>query len=359
MNEHDAIIAEERRRIRELLHLPDTDLAVDPATPSAAPTGSVPTGAEFVARMRARDRARRSRTISVVLAAAVALIVGALVVVRPWTSDPVSAATPPMLDYEFAPATSIVYAAGQDPVPYLNQLATIAQKADPRQGSGRIQLVVSHDWYEQINDTTKSIVVLPKVRRSWLLPTGRLDVSETTGAALTADGRGIATHVSDTLPHGTSLDRGTTGEFPAGFVRNLPTDPSALASALLDHANCASRTSGYTRSMCLYHQITNLYSSYVFPPRLNAALWRMLAKEKGFTTLGSVRDRANRPGLSISITDPRHPQYRNILIISVANGTILGDEQVLIQRDATLDLKPPAVVGFTTVTSSTWVTSAP
>lgn len=323
----------------------------------------IETADQFIARMKQRDieaqtsgsfgstkplgkrsksqRVRRLVGVASALAATAALV---MVIGRPGGS-PAAAAAPPVLDFEFASAVRIAYAPGQDPTKDLDLLADAAATnvVEPSHG-GRIQYKKSYNWYVDLDDRGSSKIV-PRVSETWLLPNGSLTTHESVGRPLRSDGRGVLADggrrvINETIPAG-SLD--------ADFARSLPTEPGQLAQSLLEHSECESRTRSAARSMCLYREIVGLAQTYVISDQLAKAIWSMLRTEVGFRTLGSVEDRAGRDAVGISIIDPEEPHVRHLILGSLGGGQIVGSEEILIQRDAGLDIKPPSVLSFSTV----------
>lgn len=330
-------------------------------TPAAVGV-ELPTAAQLIAKVEASERelrrGRRRRWGVLALAAAVAVVAGVLVSVRPWAPDKAAAKPPPVLDYEFSAATRIAYAPGRDPSEELKVLARTAARTPVAQGAGSVQFVATDNWFAQIDDTKKSAVIVPTLRRTWMFPSGRVDTVEKTSAALRSDGRGLVDKASDKLPAGKSKNSEPAGSFNPDLVKTLPTEPKALVAAMLKDSGCRSREIGFTRSSCLYGEIVNLFTLYVVPQKTVSALWSALSEEHGFRLLGSVKDRAGRGGVGISLIDPKHPEQRQILTISVKTGQLLGLETILIRDDPRIGLKAPTVLSFTALMSSRWVSAS-
>lgn len=321
---------------------------------------------DFIARMKGADdtttppdlsRFRRRRRLTSILVAAVAASVVAVVVLRPGAS-PVVADTPPVLDYEYSAAVRIAFAPGEPIGPSVNVLADAARGSTDRAGEGPIQYHVSENWFSD-QDEAGGSVITPRVTETWLRPDGSLVSLDTVGAQLRSDGRGLSTgaptYSSD--PETSELPAGTVD---ADFVDSLSTDPVRLRSQLLERAGCRDFAEpSDSRSLCLYDEIRALFATYVVKPDLAAATWEALRGEEGFTSLGSVEDRAGRNGLAISLISSERPEYRFVLIGSTETGQLLGTEEILIKQAAGLDIDPPAVISFTAITSSERVASIP
>lgn len=310
---------------------------------------------DFVARMKANDarqqhpakvkRLRYTALAGSSIAAAIALL---LIVIQPWSQPVASAETPPLLDYEFAAATEIAYASGEDPRTELLALSSAAAKQLPEPAGGQVQHVVTDNWFANLDDAKEAeIAVVPQFNETWLSPDGSLRLTERRGEPLAADGRGIP-------PAGSWDDTpATTDEtYPAGsndpdFVQDLPTDTDGIRNGLLDKVGCEDREPGLGRSFCLFNQIIDLQRNYVIPPKTYSAMWEMLAGEEGIRLLGNVEDRAGREGIGISLISDLAPQYRNVLIISPTTGELLGSEEILIKTMPAIDIKAPAIMSFT------------
>lgn len=325
---------------------------------SARPHPELETADDFIGRMRAEERRpqRRVRRTTLFLTSVAAAIVG-LTFIFNSHNTPAVAAGPPILDFEFAAATRIAYAPGVDARETLQQLSNAASKAPGPAGEGPIQYRRSNNWFSEV-DGSESSKIIPRVSETWLAPNGSLETRESLGSPLRSDGRGVNTEAAGRDPKVVtqSLPSGTVD---ASFAASLPTDPDQLASALLTHADCVDRSFGDVRSMCLYREIVALFQTYVVPPELSAAIWSMLKSESGFSLLGSVEDRAGRPGVGISITPKASSQYRFVLLVDLSKGDLLGTEELLVRTDPDLDVRPPAVISFSTFTHSSLIEKTP
>lgn len=318
---------------------------------------------EFIARMKANDaaatpiRPRRTtaRRVVTALVACAAAAVAAVVIIRP-ASTPVVADTPPVLDYEFAAAVRIAFAPGEPPNPSIDLLSAASAPAAP--GSGPIQHHVSDNWFSD-QDETGTSVITPRISETWLAADGSLTTVDAVGTQLTADGRGVPT-AAPTYSNEPTTDNLPAGTIDANFTASLSTDPETLRNQLLAHSGCETGPEpNSARSLCLYNEIRALFTTYVVEPDLAAAAWQSLRGEEGFTSLGTVEDRAGRNGLAISFVPDQRPQYRFILIGSTETGQLLGTEEILIKADPDLSVKPPAVISFTTITTAERVQNIP
>lgn len=308
---------------------------------------------DFVARMRsvdAREHAigvRRRRLTSLAGSSLVAAAALVLFVAQPWQQPVASADTPPVLDYEFASATSIAYASGEDPRAELLALSAAAAKQRPDPSEGKVQHVVTDNWFANVDHNSATAAVVPQIDEAWLSPDSSLRLVQKRGAPLAADGRGLPTSGSwDDIP-ATDDETYPAGSNDANLVHELPADPEGVRDELLNQRGCEDRQRGLARSFCLQQQIVELHRNYVVPPKTHATMWRMLADEKGFRLLGKVKDRAGREGTGISLISDQDPNYRNVLIISPDTGELLGSEVILIKTLPKVDLRAPAITSFT------------
>ena len=330
-------------------------------------TADLETADEFLARMRgsvegdgdvsgtvvhSAHRFRRSRwVLGVVGVAAAASLV--LMVTRHGAS-PAAADPPPILDYEFATAATIAYAPGVPSKHAFDLLATLSAKDRPDLGSGDIQYKQTDNWFSEIDDDGTSRIV-PRLSETWLRPDGSLTTHERRGQALSADGRGLAPDDAGKRTVNESLEPGSVELFEP----RLSTDPAKLADQLLDYTACESRRLGAIRAGCLFSAIKDLYQFQVVRPQLTTALWRMLAEEKGFRSLGTFVDRAGRDAMSLSYINPAEPTYRELFFGDMETGQLIGFEEILIKTIPDLKVKPPSVTSFSTFLKTKFVNSAP
>ena len=309
---------------------------------------------DFVARMKSLDARkhaigvrRRLRYTSLAGSALVAAAMLVVFVVQPWQQPVAAADTPAVLDYEFASATSIAYASGEDPRAELLALSSAAANQRPDPSDGRVQHIVTDNWFASFDDNLATAAVIPQINETWLSPNGSLRLVERRGTPLAADGRGLPTDGSwDNQPSATD-ETHPAGSNDADLVHELPAAPDGVRDQLLNQRGCEDRQRGLTRSFCLQQQIVDLHRNYVVAPKIHSNMWRMLADEDGFRLLGKVKDRAGREGIGISLISDGEPGYRNVLIISPDTGELLGSEEILIKTFPNVDLRAPAITSFT------------
>ena len=267
-------------------------------------------------------RSRRRLAHTLLAGTAAAVVAGVLVAVQPWGTPVAQAATPPLLDYEFAEAARIADAPGVDPADTLEQLALAAERARSGTSPSAVLHVVTEGWSIDTDfDPDPDSTITPTMTENWLYPDGRFRTRAHLGEPLTADGRGV--------PQGGRLDRETTflderdepaGSRDAQFFVDMPRTVDGVRDALLDDIECLDRERGQERSWCLTDQIVNLSQTYVIPPDVMASIWRMLAEEEDIRSLGTVKDRTGRDAVALSFIwdgapedrddHPRRPQDR-------------------------------------------------
>lgn len=301
---------------------------------------------------------RRSRRRRALLLASSAAAVGVLVtgVLQPWGSAPVQAATPALLDYEYAGVDAITTAPGKDAVPALEALAEAAAASPlPSSGSGA-QHVVTDSWFADIDTSSDDAsALIPQINETWLSPDGSLRIVERRDDPLPEDGRGLPTEGAWSDQPASADETQPAGSTDPDLVANLPTDPDALRAELLEITGCPDTEVGTGRSMCLYDEILALHQVYVIPPAVDAAIWTMLSGEDGFRSLGKVVDRAGRAGIGISLIDRARPESRYILIADPDTGRLLGTEEILISSVADLEIDAPAIMSFTAILDASHV----
>jgi hypothetical protein len=309
---------------------------------------------DFLARMQSEDahadsKRRTIRSLVIACSAVAAAAVVAVAVLQPWTSPTAAADTPPVLPYEFADAQNIAHAPGKDATATLRRLAKTASETPAASSGGTYQHVVTDNWYANIDDKADqdSVAVIPTVNETWLSADGGLRLLERRGAPLAADGRGLPQKGSwDDLP-AKSDETQEAGSIDAQAIADLPRRSSALKAALLKLTQCDTSGQGPQRARCLLTQIDQYNSFYVLPPRVTAAFWSLLADQDAARLLGTVKDRAGREGVGISLIPPDRKQYRFVYIVSPATGRLLGIEEILIRFDPNLKLRTPAITRFT------------
>lgn len=324
------------------------------------------TADEFIARMKANDAGpvditrdgptssaqsnwnwrRYARPIG---AAAAVAAISSLILISPWSDPAATAATPPILDYELAKATNIAYAPGVDAKQDLDELSAAASNAKPPPRTGDIQYVQTDSWFATREDDgdSASTKVTPTVVQTWTSPDGSQTVAESKGAPLNAAGRGVKRNAAD-------LSSAPIQTFPAGnadpeAISDLGDTPDEVRTDLLAAGECDPASDPTITAQCLYSVIAGLANQNVIPPAKASLIWAAISTESGFRSLGTVRDRAGRSGVGISVVSAETPQFRSVLIISPRTGQLLGVEEILIKSDPAAGLEAPAVNAFTAI----------
>ncbi|NRQ48524.1 CU044_5270 family protein [Aeromicrobium stalagmiti] len=334
--------------------------ALDPADAGVR----LDTADELLARLLATDPVdelaqRRRRTRRRVLLASGVAAAGLVVtsILQPWGGTPVQAATPAILDYEFAAADTIAVAPGQDPSAALERLSAAAAGAPAATGSG-VQHVVTDSWVAEFDtsadDATSALI--PQITESWLAPDGSLRTVTRRDDALAPDGRGLPRDGAWNDQPTSADESEPPGTIDAELAATLPTDATGLRRELLEISGCRTTDRSSATSLCLYDQVVALNQTYVIPAALDRAIWEMLGGEAGFRTLGSVEDRVGRDGVGISLISSDRPEYRLVLIADPSTGDLLGSEQILIRSVPGLTIDAPAITSFSAILESEHVT---
>lgn len=267
--------------------------------------------------------------------AAVALV---LVIVRPLSPDPHAvAATPPLL--KFPNAADGTLPSGTQPAGAELQALAIEAERQPEPANKPVQRVVINAWFastEQAADGTTKSPLSSVERRSDFAPDGTQHVVERRGPALDQDGR---VKISVGEPHSSTItDESFENNDPGpSYVDRLSTDPDDLRRQL--ESNQDPDVCPAMRASCLTTDIVALFHTYVVPPKLTAALWRMLAAESGISYLGVVHDRLNRPADAFVVMG-EDGTTRKLFFLDPDTGAYLGDEEVLIKRSQAFDFDP-------------------
>ncbi|MET0888254.1 MAG: CU044_5270 family protein [Mycetocola sp.] len=331
-------------------------------TPASAGIESPTTAADVLARIKARQdapaedeepesdlgaRRRRRRVATRVLAAAAAVAGVVGIMVAPWQQPSATAATPPVLDYEFANAQSIAYAPGESARSTLLSLAQTAEGQPTAPRNGSTQYLLTENWFATL-EATKTPELIPKRLESWLRADGSVRVREAAGPPLSPDGRGLTTRAAS--GQSVTVETYPPTDVPASLIDDL--DRSDVRTALLDSAQCPATVPGPDQTACLVREIIKLHDQFVIPADLSAEFWEVLADESSVRLLGAVTDRAGRAGVGISLIPADAPQFRLVLIISPTTGKLLGTEDILIKDDPEVGVEAPAIYSFTAIMKS-------
>ena len=300
------------------------------------------------------DTSRRRLAPTLLAGTAAAVVASVLVALQPWSTPVAQASTPPILDYEFAEAARIADAPGVDPADTLEELAIAAERARSGTRPSAVQHVVSEGWsIDKDFDPDPDSTITATRTENWVRPDGSFRTRAHLSEPLNADGRGV--------PRDGRLDRGTeffdeanepAGSRDAQFFADMPGTVDGVRDALLDDIECLDRERGQERSWCLTDQLRNLPRTYVIPPDVMAAIWRMLAEEEGIRSLGTVRDRTGREAVALSFIWDGAPEYRAVLLADPKTGQVVGSERILIKPSSSSPVKPPAIEEFSAIVTS-------
>ena len=301
-----------------------------------------------------RGRLGRSRRRVLTLAAAgTVALVAALSSQIP--SGPQALADPPAtLIFSGADVVDVVSGAAPSAAESLTALATAALSAPAAEPAGDIQRVATYAWLQVQDGDSGAISTVPTQSLWWVSSDGAIQFTQVRTGAITPDGQIDPT--AEAVPGTPS----STDSFPAGSLipatlADLPRDTAALTtelSTLAGGESCAADQ--VTQAACLVTAVQQLFSQYVVPGDLAAAMWSALAEQPAVADLGSTTDRFGRPGQAVAVAPaPGAPDAVTVLIISPTDGQLLGVETIAVSDpEGALSL---SVTGFTAWNTSTWV----
>lgn len=284
---------------------------------------------------------------AVLIAAGLVLLVGTslLAGVIPGGPAAAHAATPPLLTPVVTP--------GAPAGPVLERAAAAAEvRVVPAPPDGRFRYVRTAEWHLNTavaGDRAVSRVV-PQIRQVWLGEDGSARVIEVEGRAQEAAPPGDAADraAQAALPDQTAqadadVARYAPGEYAPLDVAGLPADASELRDVLL-----ADEQPEIPDAFELMAALTERLAQQPVPPGVLAGFYRALAREPFVVDLGPVTDRAGRPGVAIGL-DSAHSGLltRYLLIVEPATGVPLGSEEILVNDAGALNVRVPAVIGYT------------
>jgi len=320
----------ERRLLDELLAF---HAAVRAGTPLPAGT-PVRAGAspyrDAVSAPRFRQPRRRSHIAQNAVVLVALACVALLLIVRAtgFGSGSALAATPRPLHY-ISPGPGAP--SGQE---VLRRLAAAAahQPARPPSRRATYAYVKTAGWYLDLSvgsGVVKSSV-FPQTTQSWLRPDGSGRIVTVTGGAQA------------------NVDSFTVHRDPRLF--DLSTDPHILARQLaVGHP----LSDGPQEQLVAF---TDTASQQPIRPAVEATILRLLAKIPGLINSGMVRDRAGRIGVAVSL-DSASFRDRYTLILDPRTGRLLGFEQTLRGSPGRIPVRRGAVLAYTTIYSSGYVTN--
>lgn len=291
--------------------LADRELEPDPVVRSSGSGTDVPK----------RTPMWRVGTLAVVATAAVLSVVLVVLTGR----SAATAQTPPSLTFQ--PSTD-----GRSATLVLNSLASIAAK-QPQLTPGPFLFSSMRGWYLNTSQTLDGPAtndgIIETTREAWRSSSGAIRLVQTSGSEQTES----------------RLDQPIeTG------LENLPSAPAQLRSVLRRHSPDYGPGS-------LVGAVADAWSADpALSPNVNAGLLRVLADEAGLTVLGTVTDRAGRPGIAISANVSNGYTEQRILVVDPSTGRLLSYETVFLSGDE-LPVEAPATTGYTLWLERAYVSS--
>ena len=320
------------------------------ATATDAPAAPV---TPIAAARRSHKTARR-RVLTLAAAGTVALIAA---LGTQLSSGPAALAEPPAaLTFARAQVLDVVSETAPSAHQTLSDLATAALSAPPAEPAGDVQRVATYAWLLVQDGDTGHVSTVPTQSVWWAAADGAIRFTQIRTGAITPDGQ--IDPAADPQP-GSPV---STDEFPAGSLvpaslAALPRDPQALTAELVALAGGPScEADPATQAACMVTAVHQLFSQYVVPGDLAAALWTALADQPAVADLGATTDRFGRAGVAMAVAPyPGSPDAVTVLIVSPTDGQLLGVETIAVfGPDGAIT---PSVTGFTAWNPSTWVAS--
>jgi hypothetical protein len=164
---------------------------------------------------------------------------------------------------------------------------------------------------------------------------------------------------------------GTGCSKPVGYgatiqdLEKLTTDPKQLAARFLRPSKSSVRDEGGENDAQLLLRVSDNMSNAPVPPKLRAAMMRMLPLLPGVHPVGSVTDPLGRPGFAMAADWPsKGPTYHGygsrVELIFSENGECLGEREVLTKPGGAYRNQKPGFVLFYQVSrSSGWTDNKP
>jgi hypothetical protein len=269
----------------------------------------------------------------------------------PSASAKTAKGTAPMLHYVLTGSVQPGSITGLPPA--RSVLLKVASAAEhraplPQPAGAKISFVVTNSWFMDtaVGHGTPSSVIFPEVDDTWFAPNGASRVLSRQGHPIVV----VAGNKESlrSLESGKRVSSERSGAIPEHpLVGRLSLDPTVLKRELL-HADPGGNPPSYQ----LFDIIRQLHEQIV-SPRLDAAMWRVLAARPDVRYLGKVTDRAGRAGVAVAIT--LRSGERSVLIISPKTGQLLGAEDILLSGAPALHLTAyPAVLGYTIFLAEHW-----
>jgi hypothetical protein len=291
----------------------------------------------WVRRFPLAGTAGRRRGLLVALAMLVAAAVLAVGVVSPLDVPFLShdtlalAATPPLLSFDRSGMP--------DARTLLERLAKKAAVQPPTPGSGAYDYVQVQAWSldSAIGAGRATSALVPTLTEAWTARDGsgrsravkghaeveRVGSTETLKAVLAGTGAAEVTVFGE----------GGTSKLPLIDLSRLSTDPSVLAEQLLRNQGTLSYTPDPAGAPVWFQRVQNilaLYRRQVVPPRLQAALLRVLATTPGLVVLGRGHDRIGGAVVAVGFDSTAHGRpARYELLLDPRSGALRGVEEAV------------------------------
>jgi hypothetical protein len=295
---------------------------------------------------------RRVKRRVAIAAAAVAVAVTVAVTGLPsgftgHSSGTAYAATPPMLHYQYTPAS------GPAATDVLRQLASRAAQRQA-EGTGDVSFLEYQAWglSTAVSHGQGHSNITPMLVAQWTTPTGDIYQANATTATEAVD---PTTSVREPSPAPTALNDararqiGKTQLFDLG---RLSTDPTTLARQLVDDPFPSGQPASIVSpDLARLDNLLYLYRQQALPPSLQSAIWQALATVPGGVDLGTVTDRLGRVGVAIAFDGQHGRPLRYVLIADPNTGMLLGDEEIATTKVGTGSIDPlgvriPAVLDY-------------
>ncbi|GAB3423058.1 hypothetical protein [Flindersiella endophytica] len=261
---------------------------------------------------------RRFVVVAALTGVAATLAVGGIQLIDPLGERQVAeAATPPLLPGELDPGD-----------PAREALLALAERAEADTtipGDTDRHLVRTRNWNLQTDagdDRVTSRVVEMHGELRWNADLSGRETSTTEGK--------------------TDVTTWPPGEYQGYYTHPLP----AERGALLEQLEPGHHISEYG-TPGLLDAIVDVYAESTPAPAVRGALLRLLAERDDVATLGTIRDRLGRRTDAFALDSEQGGlPNRRILMFDPATGRLLAEEEVLTERPGLLNVRIPAVFGY-------------
>jgi hypothetical protein len=205
--------------------------------------------------------------------------------------------------------------------------AAAKAKAQKTLGHGHVLYVKSSDAYLSSWPEQGWSVLEPHQREIWIGPDGAGRLRTSTGKSRFLSERDRRNWIAagrPALPGGTSDDT----PIPPADRSPLPSDPDALFELL------KARASGHSEGTYpeMFTLAGDAFRDTNLSPAQRAALYEVVARIPGVELVGNVKDPVGRRGVAVAI-DHRTDGIRHTLVIDPDTGTMLAEEQVLLEKN--------------------------